>query len=97
SYGDWSSDVCSSDLLQALIPQLQAISDDWLAHHAGGEKGFSMGGFWPAYIGEFPVAVVRDQGRPVAFANIWTTAPRIAFSMDLKIGRASCRERVGMA
>ena len=78
-----SFEVVSGEALHSLIPQLQAISDDWLAHHAGGEKGFSMGGFWPAYIAEFPVALVRDQGRPVAFANIWTTAPRVAFSMDM--------------
>jgi phosphatidylglycerol lysyltransferase len=42
-----------------------------------------MGGFSPAYVAQFPVAVVRNQGRPVAFANIWTTAQRSAFSMDL--------------
>lgn len=66
-----------------LLPQLQAISDQWLANHAGGEKGFSMGGFWPKYIAEFPVAIVRDQGRPVAFATLWTTAAHSSFSMDL--------------
>ena len=78
-----SFEVVSGESLSPLIPQLQVISDDWLAHHAGGEKGFSMGGFWPAYIGAFPVAVVRDNGRPVAFANIWTTAALGAFSMDM--------------
>ena len=67
----------------ALLPELQAISDAWLAHHAGGEKGFTMGGFAPGYVAEFPVALVRAQGRPVAFATLWTTAARSAFSMDL--------------
>jgi phosphatidylglycerol lysyltransferase len=76
-------EVLEGEAVQALMPELRRISDDWLAHHAGGEKGFSMGGFAEAYIAEFPVAVVRDQGRPVAFANIWTTANRTAFSMDL--------------
>jgi len=42
-----------------------------------------MGSFRPSYVAEFPVAVVRDNGRPVAFANIWTTAARASFSMDL--------------
>lgn len=69
--------------VEALLPQLQAISDGWLAHHAGGEKGFSMGGFWPGYVAEFPIAVVRQHGEPVAFATLWTTAARSAFSMDL--------------
>ncbi|MET0273896.1 MAG: bifunctional lysylphosphatidylglycerol flippase/synthetase MprF [Phenylobacterium sp.] len=67
----------------AAMADLQAISDEWLAHHAGGEKGFSMGGFTAPYVAEFPIALVRDQGRPVAFATLWTTASRGAFSMDL--------------
>ena len=67
----------------ALLPDLEAISDAWLAHHAGGEKGFTMGGFAPGYVAEFPVALVRAQGKPVAFATLWTTAARSAFSMDL--------------
>jgi lysylphosphatidylglycerol synthetase-like protein (DUF2156 family) len=69
--------------VDALMGELQAISDQWLAHHAGGEKGFSMGGFTPGYVSEFPVALVRVDGRPAAFATLWTTAARGAYSMDL--------------
>lgn len=76
-------EIVDGEALDALLPALQAVSDDWLAHHAGGEKGFSMGGFFPRYVAEFPVAVVRQAGRPVAFATLWTTAARTAFSMDL--------------
>ena len=76
-------EVLQGEALMRLLPELQAISDQWLAHHAGGEKAFSMGAFRPSYLTEFPVAVVRDRGKPVAFANIWTTAARSAFSMDL--------------
>jgi len=65
------------------LPELAAISEDWLATHSGGEKGFSMGGFNPGYLCEFPVAVVRWEGRIIAFANLWTTATRSSFSMDL--------------
>ncbi|WP_297513431.1 bifunctional lysylphosphatidylglycerol flippase/synthetase MprF [uncultured Caulobacter sp.] len=66
-----------------IMDQLRAISDDWLAHHAGGEKSFSMGGFEPRYVAEFPVAVVRAEGKIVAFATLWLTAAKTAFSMDL--------------
>jgi phosphatidylglycerol lysyltransferase len=62
---------------------LKAISDAWLSHHAGGEKSFSMGRFDPAYVAEFPCALVRAGGRIVAFASLWTTAGRTSFSMDL--------------
>jgi phosphatidylglycerol lysyltransferase len=76
-------EVIQGEAVRAMMPTLQAISDQWLAHHAGGEKGFSMGGFWPRYIEEFPIAIVRAEGQVVAFATIWTTASRSAFSMDL--------------
>lgn len=66
-----------------LVPTLAKISDAWLAEHAGGEKGFSMGGFYPGYVSEFPVAVVRFEGAVVAFATLWITAAKTSFSMDL--------------
>lgn len=69
--------------VQAILPDLAAISDAWLAHHAGGDKGFSMGGFHPGYVAEFPVAVARWEGRIVAFATLWPTAAKTAFSTDL--------------
>ncbi len=67
----------------ALMPDLQRISDAWLAAHAGGEKGFTMGGFHPRYVEEFPVAVVRFEGRIIAFATLWTVADLSSFSIDL--------------
>jgi phosphatidylglycerol lysyltransferase len=76
-------EILRGEALAAVLPELQAISEQWLTHHAGGEKAFSMGSFRPSYMAQFPVAVVRDHGRPVAFANIWTTAWRGSFSMDL--------------
>ncbi|MFZ5721312.1 MAG: phosphatidylglycerol lysyltransferase domain-containing protein [Pseudomonadota bacterium] len=66
-----------------LLPELKRVSDAWLAIHAGGEKGFSLGGFQPHYVQQFPVAVVRWQGRIVAFATLWTVASRSVFSIDL--------------
>ncbi|MEO8113086.1 MAG: GNAT family N-acetyltransferase, partial [Phenylobacterium sp.] len=76
-------EVLEGPEVAAMMDDLQAISDQWLAQHAGGEKGFSMGGFNPGYVAEFPVALVRFAGRPAAFATLWTTAARTAFSMDL--------------
>ena len=67
----------------AIMPELRRISDQWLARHAGGEKGFSMGGFVEHYVAEFPCALVRREGRIVAFATLWTTPDRSEFSMDL--------------
>jgi lysylphosphatidylglycerol synthetase-like protein (DUF2156 family) len=66
-----------------IMGELKSVSDAWLEHHSGGDKSFSMGGFAPRYVGEFPAAVVRVDGRIVAFATVWTTADCSSFSMDL--------------
>ena len=69
--------------VEAQMGELRRVSDVWLTHHAGGDKQFSMGGFEERYVGEFPCALVRVDGVIVAFATIWTTADKSAFSMDL--------------
>ena len=76
-------EVIPAEHVGEIIDRLKAISDDWLKTHAGGDKTFSMGGFEPRYVAEFPVAVVRVEGQIVAFANLWTTPDRSEFSMDL--------------
>ncbi|HEY2707833.1 MAG TPA: GNAT family N-acetyltransferase [Caulobacteraceae bacterium] len=76
-------EVLSAAELCAAMDELKALSDAWLAHHSGDEKTFSLGHFDPAYVAEFPVAVARIDGRVVAFATLWTTAQRGAFSIDL--------------
>ena len=67
----------------ALLPQLRAVSDDWLRHKAGAEKGFSLGFFDEAYLQRFPVAVVECEGRVVAFSNIWLGGGHDELSLDL--------------
>jgi phosphatidylglycerol lysyltransferase len=67
----------------ALLPQLRAVSDDWLRHKAGSEKGFSLGFFDEAYLRRFPVAVVEREARVLAFGNLWMGADRIELSLDL--------------
>ena len=81
--GGAAFEVLPAGAATAIMDELEAISDAWLAHHSGGEKAFSMGGFEPRYVAEFPIAVVRVAGRIVAFATLWPTAHKAAFSMDL--------------
>jgi lysylphosphatidylglycerol synthetase-like protein (DUF2156 family) len=76
-------EVAPHEIVPAHLDELKRVSDAWLGHHAGGDKRFSMGGFEPRYVAEFPCALVRMEGRIVAFATIWTTADRSSFSMDL--------------
>ncbi len=81
--GGASFEVIPAHAAAAVVDELAAVSDDWLARHSGGEKSFSMGGFEPAYAAEFPIAVAKSAGRIVAFATLWTTAQRTSFSIDL--------------
>jgi lysylphosphatidylglycerol synthetase-like protein (DUF2156 family) len=76
-------EVLGHDAVEAEMGELRRVSDVWLTHHAGGDKKFSMGGFEDRYVGEFPCALVRVDGVIVAFATIWTTSDKSAFSMDL--------------
>ncbi len=76
-------EVVPPEGVAAIMPDLQRISNAWLARHAGAEKSFTMGGFHPRYVQEFPVAVVRFEGRIIAFATLWPVADRSAFSIDL--------------
>lgn len=66
-----------------LLEALQAISNAWLAEKNTREKGFSLGFFTAAYLNQNPLALVRHQGRPVAFANIWQSAAQEELSLDL--------------
>jgi phosphatidylglycerol lysyltransferase len=64
-------DVVPAAAVADLLPEMARVSDEWLAAKGGREKGFSLGFFDPAYLSRFDCAVVRREGRLVAFANIW--------------------------
>ena len=78
-----SFEVVPPTAVAPLLPQLKRVSDAWLSSKSTGEKRFSVGAFSPQYLEQFPVAVVRAEGAPVAFANLWTTATRAELSVDL--------------
>jgi phosphatidylglycerol lysyltransferase len=69
--------------LQAVMPELRAVSDSWLAEKQAGEKRFSLGYFDERYLSNFDTAVVRCKGRIVAFANIWQAGVDMEISVDL--------------
>ncbi|MEZ5565922.1 MAG: bifunctional lysylphosphatidylglycerol flippase/synthetase MprF [Gammaproteobacteria bacterium] len=76
-------EIVMPDALPPLFPILQKISDHWLEDKATTEKGFSLGFFSPEYLQNFPIAIIRVAGMPVAFANLWVTTGREELSVDL--------------
>ncbi|MFT4199060.1 MAG: bifunctional lysylphosphatidylglycerol flippase/synthetase MprF [Pseudoxanthomonas sp.] len=67
----------------AVLAQLRQVSDAWLAEQRTAEKKFSVGAFDADYVCRHPVAVVRREGRIVAFATVLLGAPGGEASVDL--------------
>ncbi len=67
----------------ALIDDLRSISDAWMGDKVGREKGFSVGRFDVEYLQNFPIALVRREGRTLAFANILAPGDGSRVAVDL--------------
>jgi phosphatidylglycerol lysyltransferase len=67
----------------ALLPELRAVSDEWLGGRGAAEKGFSLGSFDERYLRHFPCAILERAGRVEAFANVWPGPDGRELSSDL--------------
>ncbi|HSH47396.1 MAG TPA: phosphatidylglycerol lysyltransferase domain-containing protein, partial [Halomonas sp.] len=76
-------EVVAKAEVPTISAELQTVSNQWLGGKHVREKGFSLGHFGADYIRRFPVAVLRLEGRIVAFANLWMTPDRRELSVDL--------------
>jgi phosphatidylglycerol lysyltransferase len=76
-------DIIPPEGVPHVLSELKIISDEWLHDKKVGEKSFSLGFFSDRYLSYFPIAVVRLQGRILAFANLWQGAGKKELSIDL--------------
>ncbi|PZU13126.1 MAG: bifunctional lysylphosphatidylglycerol flippase/synthetase MprF [Sphingobium sp.] len=76
-------DIVPASETGGVMAELAQVSGQWMTSKRQREKGFSVGRFDPAYIALFDCAVIRQEGRIIAFANIWTTHDRSELSVDL--------------
>ena len=76
-------EVVPKEAVPAVIDELKEISDAWLKEKNTREKGFSLGRFDPDYLKRFPAALVKKDGKIIAFANVWPGAEREELSLDL--------------
>jgi phosphatidylglycerol lysyltransferase len=76
-------EIVSREQVPELLPVLKSISDAWIEEKKGAEKGFSLGFFDASYLRRFPCALVKRNGEPIAFANLWLGAGKEEFSIDL--------------
>jgi phosphatidylglycerol lysyltransferase len=75
-------EVIPRERVAAVLGELRAVSDAWLAEKNTAEKRFSLGFFADRYLMHFDCGVVRRGGAVVAFANIWRGASN-ELSVDL--------------
>ena len=68
-----TDEVLSPAALPALLPVLAEVSDAWLGNRINREKGFSVAAFDERYLAAQSVMLVRQNGRPIAFATFMTT------------------------
>ncbi len=66
-----------------LLPEFKAISDAWLKQKSVGEKQFSLGSFDEDYLMRNDFALVYQEERLLAFANLWYAADKEELSIDL--------------
>ena len=78
-----SFSVVPPNEVAALLPDLRAVSAAWLTESRTREKGFSLGAFHDNYVLRRPVALVRQRGAIVAFANVLCTQQQSEVSVDL--------------
>lgn len=67
----------------ATLDEIKVVSDGWLSSKNTAEKGFSLGFFQREYLRESPLAIVRKDGKIVAFANLLLGGEKEELSLDL--------------
>ncbi len=83
SHEGCSFEIIPRESVSHILPELRAVSENWLKAKHGREKKFSVGYFKPDYLIQFPVACIRINERIYAFANILEGAGREELSVDL--------------
>ena len=69
--------------VETVLVEMKRISDAWLESKNVREKKFSLGSFEPEYIRKMPAAIIRQENKIIAFANIWQGANKEELSVDL--------------
>ena len=69
--------------VETVLVEMKRVSDTWLESKNTREKKFSLGSFEPEYIRKMPAALITQQNKILAFANIWQGANKEELSVDL--------------
>lgn len=67
----------------ALLLEMKMVSDAWLNEKNVSEKSFSLGYFDETYLEHFPIAIIRQHGKLIAFSNVLEGANQEELSADM--------------
>ncbi len=76
-------EVMPAQCVDEIESDLKSVSDEWLLGKTAREKAFSLGRFDPSYLSNFPLGIVKREGRIVAFSNLWMSGDGKDLSVDL--------------
>jgi phosphatidylglycerol lysyltransferase len=79
----YTFEMVQAEAVPGILPELRAVSDEWVEQKKAREKSFSLGAFSEAYVSRYPVAVARKEGRIVAFSNAWVSGQKAEVEADL--------------
>lgn len=79
----YSFEMVQPSQIPAILPELRAVSDEWIRQKKTREKAFSLGAFTENYVLHYPIGVARKDGRIVAFSNAWLSGNKIEIEADL--------------
>ena len=87
-------EMLSADTLPQYLPELKAISEANIKEQNRKERGFSVGYFDEEYLQNFPVAVIKKDGRFLAFSNLLPGADKHELATDLLRYRANAPDGI---
>jgi phosphatidylglycerol lysyltransferase len=79
----YSFEIIPKENIGSYASELKVISDTWLKDKKTREKKFSLGCFKDGYLKNFDHAVVKKDGRIIAFSNIFDTIHKEEMTIDL--------------
>ena len=80
--------------VETQLDGLKKISDSWLENKNTREKGFSLGFFESEYLKKMPAAIITNQDKIVAFANVLQGSQKEELSVDLMRYQPDCPDGI---
>ncbi|WP_416197091.1 MAG: Phosphatidylglycerol lysyltransferase [Sporanaerobacter sp.] len=79
--GELQFEIVNPPFEETFFEEIKEISDEWLGNRK--ERGYSMGWFDRDYLSRTPIAIMKREGKIIAFANLMPLYDNESISIDL--------------